>query len=263
MALLVQVVAVAAVAAATAADSPRPVSKYKLAGIAGAQFHAAPRFNATESSVLHVAERPSLGRTDQVFDISTQSTARAIQIWSGISRTRDIQLLQAFHKAFSRTSPLLARLAMERIADLKSDRVALSASVLPRAAARQRQPAVGCRETQVELATGVTTCLTPGNGQSFRDCSFCPDLVVVPSGRFRLRLPRIRSDDGQHDTDVRVMIGSALAVGRFPVTRREFAIFVKATGHSSAYDGCRIWSRDGTRVRVGGSWRSPGFDQSD
>lgn len=52
-----------------------------------------------------------------------------------------------------------------------------------------------------------------------------------------------------------------IAMGKYEVTRGQYAAFVAATGYSSA-DGCRTWN--GLElIEVGGNWRSPGFNQGD
>ena len=52
------------------------------------------------------------------------------------------------------------------------------------------------------------------------------------------------------------------ALGRYEVTRDEYAAFAVATGH----DGAPCWAAvtgDGTRESDAASWRSPGFPQTD
>jgi formylglycine-generating enzyme required for sulfatase activity len=59
-----------------------------------------------------------------------------------------------------------------------------------------------------------------------------------------------------------VRVGQPLAVGKFHVTRGEFARFVEATGYS-AIGGCR--ALNGSKFEQDGakSWRDPGFTQTD
>jgi formylglycine-generating enzyme required for sulfatase activity len=104
--------------------------------------------------------------------------------------------------------------------------------------------------------------LTPGSGQSFRDrlgdgqpCPWCPAMVVVPRGNFTMGSPVDEPMRGNGETRVPVSIARPFAVGKFAVTRGEFADFVKETDHSSPADpfAC-LRGRD---------WRTPGFTQSD
>ncbi len=77
--------------------------------------------------------------------------------------------------------------------------------------------------------------MTPGT--TFRDCKECPEMVAMSQ--------------------------PSLAVGKYEVTRGEFARFVQATGHSTG-NSCRIWNDvDGWDDQVGFGWRNPGFSQTD
>src|SRR5258706_1477101 len=110
-----------------------------------------------------------------------------------------------------------------------------------------------------------------GVGQSFRDCSNCPEMVVIPEGSFTMGSSQMEiSRDGiphnfadrerpQHD----VRVGSPLAVGKYHVTRSEFARFVQASGYSASpgcyiLDSSRKYKHDAAR-----SCSDPGFPQSD
>ena len=89
--------------------------------------------------------------------------------------------------------------------------------------------------------------LAAGSRSVFRDCPDCPELVVIPAGTLR---------------DETLM---SFALGRFEVTRAEYAAFVSATGHSG---GDRCVTDDGRgnwewRRRNGASWRDPKFQQGD
>jgi formylglycine-generating enzyme required for sulfatase activity len=59
-----------------------------------------------------------------------------------------------------------------------------------------------------------------------------------------------------------VTINQPFAVGKYPVTRGEFAAFVRATGYSA--DGpCTLHVNNRYRVYPGSSWQNPGFVQTD
>jgi formylglycine-generating enzyme required for sulfatase activity len=80
-------------------------------------------------------------------------------------------------------------------------------------------------------------------GAVFRDCADCPDMVVIPEGTFRMGSPGAAGNEAPEHP---VTIGQRFALGRYPVTRREFARFERASGY-----------------RAGADWRDAGFDQSD
>ena len=99
------------------------------------------------------------------------------------------------------------------------------------------------------------------DGETFRDCPTCPELVVIPAGEFRMGSPG--SEEGRRDTEgpqrrVRV---ERFALGRYEVTRGEYAAFVAATGRDG--DRCRALNGTSWEWSDGASWRSPGFPQTD
>ena len=100
-------------------------------------------------------------------------------------------------------------------------------------------------------------------GRRFRDCAECPELVVVPSGTYRMGSPS--GEEGRYDDEGpvhRVRIAEPFAVGVYEVTRGEFGRFVRETGHSLG-DTCWTYEGGEWKVRSGRSWRNPGFGQTD
>ena len=100
-------------------------------------------------------------------------------------------------------------------------------------------------------------------GSVFRDCEECPEMVVVPAGSFRMGSPP--GEEGRFIWEGplhRVEISKPFAIGRFEVTRGEYARFVSETGDSS---GTSCWTYEGGEweERTGRNWRSPGFAQED
>lgn len=89
--------------------------------------------------------------------------------------------------------------------------------------------------------------------QVFRDCDVCPEMVIVPPGSFVMGSPRTERgryrDEGPRRT---ITIARAFAVGRYEITRGQFAAFSLATGREPS-DAC-----SGTL-----SWENPGFAQAD
>lgn len=134
------------------------------------------------------------------------------------------------------------------------------------AAVEQRLGALGFIKVPQQSAA---LWLKPGAGEVFRDCPDCPELVLLPAGRFRMGSPAGedgRTDDeddtpGPGGTPIAAVISQPIAVGRFEVTRSEFAAFAHATGHRPD-GGC--YERRGVRTLNSAlSWQSPGFEQDD
>jgi formylglycine-generating enzyme required for sulfatase activity len=99
-------------------------------------------------------------------------------------------------------------------------------------------------------------------GSVFRDCPDCPEMTVVPAGSFMMGASTNEEVAGQREDQVLVNIASPFAVGRFAVTRGEFAVFSAAAGHN--IDGrCYDLSSSETKPTADRDWRSPGFSQTD
>jgi formylglycine-generating enzyme required for sulfatase activity len=94
-------------------------------------------------------------------------------------------------------------------------------------------------------------------GQVFRDCSDCPEMVVISAGSFLMGASEAEmqneiqgkpSDDAEllkrYFRDERpqheVTIARPFALGRYLVTRGEFAAFVRDSGYSTKA-GCVIY----------------------
>ena len=92
-------------------------------------------------------------------------------------------------------------------------------------------------------------------GRVFRDCDACPEMVVVPAGSFMMGSSS--HEEGRDDDEGpvhRVTIPAPFAVGRYEVTRGEFARNVEAawpTGNSCRwYDR---WRLEGSFGEIGGT----------
>lgn len=103
----------------------------------------------------------------------------------------------------------------------------------------------------------------PAATKTFRDCKGCPELVAIPAGNFLMGTPA--AEVGKFDWDLpprKVSIG-AFAIGKFDVTKREWAAFVTATHHSTE-TGCSWTGRmKADEPDPIGSWSSVGFAQTD
>ena len=98
-------------------------------------------------------------------------------------------------------------------------------------------------------------------GRKFRDCAKCPEMVVIPAGSFLMGSPASEEERGDREgPQHRVEIREAFAAGVYEVTVAEYREFVSAAGHDGGTD-CLIFS--GVGLKKGGSWRSPGFAQTD
>jgi formylglycine-generating enzyme required for sulfatase activity len=111
------------------------------------------------------------------------------------------------------------------------------------------------------VAAAAERCLK--RGDIFKDCENCPEMVVIPAGKFTMGSPSGEKD--RFDNEVpqhSVTIGAAFAVGKFAVTRGQFAAFVKDTGYDAG-SKCRTFENGKGEERSSRSWRNPGFGQDD
>ncbi|MCY4467937.1 MAG: SUMF1/EgtB/PvdO family nonheme iron enzyme [Thiotrichales bacterium] len=100
-------------------------------------------------------------------------------------------------------------------------------------------------------------------GKKFRDCAECPEMVVVPAGRFRMGSPESeRGRDNDEGPMHEITIAEPFAVGVYEVTRGEWSRFVSEEGYSGG-DSCLRYAGGEWSERSSRSWRWPGFGQTD
>ena len=109
-------------------------------------------------------------------------------------------------------------------------------------------------------AERLRVALAPG--RVFRDCDFCPEMVVVPAGSFKMGSPASERGRSDHEGPVHnVTIAKPFAVDKHEVARGEFRQFVEDAGHampSACYRYGAEWE-----VREGRDWLQPEFPQTD
>jgi formylglycine-generating enzyme required for sulfatase activity len=111
----------------------------------------------------------------------------------------------------------------------------------------------------IPLASAEECALTPGD--VFKECSQCPEMVVVPAGAFTMGSPE--SENGRDEDEGplhQVTFVRPFAVGRFPVTVDQFATFVAETRRDTS-SKCQTFESGEFEERSGRSWRTPGFPQ--
>ena len=123
----------------------------------------------------------------------------------------------------------------------------------------------------MQLAMGVLPQSSPLMvvGTVFRDCSDCPEMVVMPQGAYIMGAPP--GEEEQEGVPVRqrgralpqhkVFISDAFAVSRYEITVGEFTRFVTATGRQM--DGCWLSVNGEWKLLEDRNWRLPGYGQTD
>ncbi|HEV2444180.1 MAG TPA: formylglycine-generating enzyme family protein [Steroidobacteraceae bacterium] len=103
------------------------------------------------------------------------------------------------------------------------------------------------------------------SGQSFRDCpKICPEMVVVPPGTYLMGSPPDdprQAADGIEQPQHRVTIRHAFAVGKFDVTRAEYARFALTTRLRDP-DGCNVREPPNWPTKKGLNWHTTPFPQT-
>lgn len=195
----------------------------------------------------------------------------ANEAWTLVKDSNSIPALEAYVAKFGET--FYADLARARIADLKQKAAAADAAakksdaeaVIKAAdAERQRQALLKLEQDEKRQkaleAAGIakpSKSSVPSPGAVFRDCADCPEMVVVPAGRFMMGSPtseegREAWDKGSEDPQRKVTIAQAFAVGRYEVTFVEWDACVSAGGCKQILND-QGWGR-GKRPVIGVSW---------
>lgn len=107
-------------------------------------------------------------------------------------------------------------------------------------------------------------------GQTFRDCADCPEMVVIPAGRFvmgsstaettreRIKEEYLRWEKPQHDVTIR----RNFAMGKYSLTRGEWTQYLRESGRTIP-KGCTWYNGTENQFDNNRSWSEPGFAQTD
>jgi formylglycine-generating enzyme required for sulfatase activity len=109
-------------------------------------------------------------------------------------------------------------------------------------------------------------------GQTFKDCKDCPEMVVIPAGSFMMGSPEnepgrfSNPDEGPVEGPQRLVNVRQFAAGKFDITKKQWAAFVKATdrpagggcgwAHLPGEDSLQPWL-----PRADANWNHVGFEQ--
>ena len=110
--------------------------------------------------------------------------------------------------------------------------------------------------------TSQSTEVNMLTGSEFRDCSDCPQMVVIPPGKFSMgsdRKEQMRDNELRPEGPIRnISISKYFAVGKYEITYSEYERFVSQTGHESI-NSCSVWGSRTTDSRY--NWMDPGLGQ--
>lgn len=110
-------------------------------------------------------------------------------------------------------------------------------------------------------------------GDTIKDCPYCPELVVIPKGKFIMGSNQDEPERESNEGPVQaITIDYEIAVGKFEITKKEFSFFVEQTNYKTDAEnkgGCFIinpgyrfiepyWQRDPSV-----NWRNPLLKQNE
>jgi formylglycine-generating enzyme required for sulfatase activity len=185
----------------------------------------------------------------------------AAQAWAAVKDTTSIVVLDDFVRRFG--DSIYGTIARERREQLRPKEIGQQAMLVPHV--RPEGPCGGVTVALLSARSAQRLSPTEECGLKtrdvFKECDTCPEVVVVPAGSFTMGSPA--SENGRHDNEGPqhvVTINKAFAVGKFHVTRDQFAAFVAETRYDA---GSKCWSYEAGKWEVhdGRSWLNPGFPQ--
>jgi formylglycine-generating enzyme required for sulfatase activity len=124
---------------------------------------------------------------------------------------------------------------------------------------------IGLLIAAIIISISISAQNTFKPGQTFRDCSNCPEMIVIPGGTFTMGSPENEPRRNPIELTERKVTIRQFAAGKFDVTVEEWAAFTAETNRPTV-QGCS-WSgfKDGTlkqwESNPKASWKDPGFTQ--
>jgi formylglycine-generating enzyme required for sulfatase activity len=163
------------------------------------------------------------------------------EAWKAVQGTTSVAVVDEFIREFGNV-PVYGALARQKREELAKSQVAVVVAPPQQSAGA---PLTAAQERGLKPKA------------TFRECTDCPEMVVVPAGSFTMgaaveEKDRASDESPQH----RVTTSKQFAVGKLHVTVDQFAAFVNETGYQAS-SKCYKWPSGPSN----GSWRDPGFAQ--
>jgi formylglycine-generating enzyme required for sulfatase activity len=189
---------------------------------------------------------------------SAGSSAAADQLfWSSIQSSTDPADFEAYLKKFPRGA--FADLAANRLKELKSGASDQSTKV---AAASPATPAASTGSS----TAGAQLTPPPANmkpGTVFKDCSDCPEMVVIPAASFMMGSPASEEGhDHSEEPQHKETIPRAFAMSKVVVTFEQYKKFMNDTGRDAGAS-CWYYRTDKNKwiAKQGSTFSNPGYQQ--
>ena len=207
-----------------------------------------------------------------VTPATASKTSEAAEAWAATQNSTSVAILQTFADRYGDT--IYGRMARARIEELKRQGAAAppapsrvqTAEVAP--PVRPNFPCASHPAAGVSLSSRAAKPLSGSEECAlkpkdiFKECATCPEMVVLPAGRFTMGSPPNETGRSDHEGPQHIVtIAQPFAVGRLAVTVDQFAAFAADTRHDMG-STCRTLEGGKTEERQGRSWRDPGFAQT-
>jgi formylglycine-generating enzyme required for sulfatase activity len=122
----------------------------------------------------------------------------------------------------------------------------------------------GCRILSLCLVALLAACASSPGPRGVTLCSDCPETVAIAAGRFIMGTPENDPENwspAREGPQHEVQFARPFAMGRYEVTRAQFAAFVAAAGEIGG--DCLDWNSQTWVPDAKRDWRNPGFAQTD
>jgi formylglycine-generating enzyme required for sulfatase activity len=276
----------AATAAKARAEDARQEAEKKAAEEArlAAEKKAADDAKAAEDARRLAAEKKAaeearLAAERKAAEDAKAAEARLAEAKAAAAKLAEAQAAQAAKAAADLKAAEEAARA-KAAAQAKTDANSRLAAILPgdggklgQGASGQQATAAGCAgaaQQQVSLSPDATQALSLPQEcalkpkDSFRECQNCPEMVVIPAGEFLMGSARDEIDNElafvNEAPEHKVRVKDMIAIGRFEVTRDQFAGFVNATSYRGS-GRCMTFEQNDPRERENRSFLAPGYAQ--
>jgi formylglycine-generating enzyme required for sulfatase activity/uncharacterized caspase-like protein len=206
-------------------------------------------YGSLGGGVISMVEASAAATPPAVTAPPVSGLSEVERAWAATQGTTSVAVLEEFIRRFS--DSYYAAVARARLEELKTSSPCGTGAAA--AAFSSRRPP--CPLFPLEERS-----LKPKD--SFKECDKCPEMVVVPAGRFAMGSPENEAGrDPNEGPQHQVTITKPFAVGKFHVTVDQFAAFVAATSYDAG-SKCVAYKDGKWEEQEGRSWRNPGFAQA-
>jgi formylglycine-generating enzyme required for sulfatase activity len=205
-------------------------------------------YDGTIGGRVYLAGAPPVREQGQDRPMVTTTVSDAERTWGIIQNTTSLAALDDYIRQYGNV-PIYGPLARARRDEVAKRQVAATIEPARPDLPRPDQPLTAAQERGLKPK------------DTFRECTGCPEMVVVPAGSFTMGSPKTeKGHESNEDPQHVVTIDRLFAAGKLHVTVDQFAAFVQETQHKAS-PNCRVYEKRTWSDRKDRSWRNPGFTQ--